>query len=120
MSKIREFRVHQNEITGAIPTFADCPKMQILTLYSNKFSSYTPGAIVENYNLRLFDVSANRLSVVSLNNIINDLYTNYENSSGSRRVVVNLRSQDGGAEPTGEDILAKIDFLRGKGWTILI
>ena len=47
------------------------------------------------------------------------LYTNYQNSGGSRSVVVNLRNQAGGAEPTGPDVLAKIDFLAGKGWTVL-
>ena len=119
LPRLQEFRAHINEITGSIPTFADCPKLQVVTLYSNKFTSYIPGAIAENYNLRLFNVEGNQLSSVSLNNIINDLYTNYQNSGGSRSVVVNLRNQAGGAEPTGEDVLAKIDFLAGKGWTVL-
>jgi len=119
LPKLVEFRAHINEITGSIPTFADCPKLQVVTLYSNKFTSYIPGAIAENYNLRLFNVEGNQLSSVSLNNIINDLYTNYQNSGGSRSVVLNLRNQAGGAEPTGEDVLAKIDFLAGKGWTVL-
>ena len=96
-----------------------CIRDRFITLYSNRFSSYTPGSIAENYNLRLFNVEGNQLSPVSLNNIVNDLYTNYQNSGGSRSVVVNLRNQAGGAEPTGPDVLAKIDFLAGKGWTVL-
>ena len=71
------------------------------------------------YNLRLFNVEGNQLNVGSLNNIINDLYTNYQNSGANRSVLVNLKNQAGGAEPTGEDVLAKIKFLSGKGWTIL-
>ena len=119
LPKLFEFRAHINQITGAIPTFVDCPALRFITLYSNKFTSYTPGAIAQNYNLRLFNVEGNQLSVGSLNNIINDLYTNYQNSGASRSVLVNLKNQAGGAEPTGEDVLAKIEFLSGKGWTIL-
>ena len=118
LPKIIEFRAHINQIAGTIPSFADCPKLRFLTLYSNNFTSYTPGAIAENYNLRLFDVSQCQLNQVSLNNIVNDLYTNYQNSSGSRSVVTNLRNQQGGAEP-GESVQPLIDFLAGKGWTIL-
>ena len=118
LPRLVEFRAHINEITGSIPSFADCPNLQFITLYSNNFSSYTPGAIAQNYNLRLFNVEGNELKAGSLNNIVNDLYTNYENSGGSRSVVVNLRNNRG-AIPTGDDVLAKIEFLTGKGWTIL-
>ena len=119
LPKLFEFRAHINQITGSIPTFADCPSLRFITLYSNKFTSYTSGAIAQNYNLRLFNVEGNQLSVGSLNNIVNDLYTNYQNSGASRSVLVNLKNQAGGAEPSGEDVLAKIEFLSGKGWTIL-
>ena len=119
LPKLIEFRAHINQITGSIPTFVDCPALRFITLYSNKFTSYTPGAIAQNYNLRLFNVEGNQLSVGSLNNIVNDLYTNYQNSGASRSVLVNLKNQSGGAEPTGADVLAKIEFLSGKGWTIL-
>ena len=119
LPKLFEFRAHINQITGSIPTFADCPSLRFITLYSNKFTSYTSGAIAQNYNLRLFNVEGNQLSVGSLNNIINDLYTNYQNSGASRSVLVNLKNQAGGAEPSGEEVLAKIEFLSGKGWTIL-
>ena len=88
-------------------------------MYSNRFNSYTPGAIAENSRLRLFNVEGNQLSSVSLNNIIIDLFKNYEDFGGNRRVVLNLRNQRGGAQPTGDDIIDKIDSLRSIGWTIL-
>ena len=119
LPRIIDFRAHINQITGSIPTFADCPRIQDITLYSNRFNSYTPGAIAENSRLRLFNVEGNQLSSVSLNNIIIDLFKNYEDFGGNRRVVLNLRNQRGGAQPTGDDIIDKIDSLRSIGWTIL-
>ena len=119
LPRIYEFRAHINAIAGTIPTFVDCPQMQYITLYSNRLSSYTPGAIAENSRLRLFNVEGNQLSSVSLNNIIIDLYKNYEDFGSSRNVVANLRNQRGGAQPTGDDIMDKIDGLKEIGWTIL-
>ena len=90
-----------------------------MCIRDSNFTSYTPGAIAENYNLRLFDVSGCKLNQVALNTIVQDVYTNYQNSSGSRTVTVNLKNQDGQIVPSGEDVLAKIEFLSEKGWTIL-
>ena len=112
-----EFRCHINEITGTIPTFADCPKLKFLTLYSNKLSNYTPGGLAENYSLRLADFSNNQLQQASINNIVNDIYTNFENSGSSRSVLVNLRNNP--AQPSGEDVLEKIEELKKIGWQIL-
>ena len=112
-----EFRCHINEITGTIPTFADCPKLKFLTLYSNKLSNYTPGGLAENYSLRLADFSNNQLQQASINNIVNDIYTNFENSGSSRSVLVNLRNNP--AQPSGESVLEKIEELKKIGWQIL-
>ena len=119
LPRIIEFRAHINEITGTIPSFVNCPKIRFITLYSNNFTNYTPGAIAENYNLRLFDVSGCKLNQVALNTIVQDVYTNYQNSSGSRTVTVNLKNQDGQIVPSGDDVLAKIEYLKERGWTIL-
>lgn len=117
LPNLREFRCHINEITGTIPTFADCPKLKFLTLYSNKLSNYTPGALAENYSLRLADFSNNQLQQASINNIVNDIYTNFENSGSSRSVLVNLRNNP--AQPSGESVLEKIEELKKIGWQIL-
>jgi len=119
LPRILEFRAHINQIAGTIPTFADCPQIQYITLYSNRLSSYTPGAIAENSRLRLFNVEGNQLSSASLNNIIIDLYKNYQDFGSSRNVVANLRNQRGGSQPSGDEIIEKIDGLRAVGWTIL-
>ena len=86
-------------------------------MYSNKFSNYTPGALAENYNLRLADFSNNQLQQASINNIVNDIYTNFENSGSSRSVLVNLRNNP--AQPSGESVLEKIEELKKIGWQIL-
>ena len=117
LPNLTEFRCHINEITGTIPTFADCPKLKFLTLYSNKLSNYTPGALAENYSLRLADFSNNQLQQASINNIVNDIYTNFENSGSSRSVLVNLRNNP--AQPSGESVLEKIEELKKIGWQIL-
>ena len=117
LPNLMEFRCHINEITGTIPTFADCPKLKFLTLYSNKLSNYTPGALAENYSLRLADFSNNQLQQASINNIVNDIYTNFENSGSSRSVLVNLRNNP--AQPSGESVLEKIEELKKIGWQIL-
>ena len=117
LPNLQEFRCHINEITGTIPTFADCPKLKFLTLYSNKLSNYTPGALAENYSLRLADFSNNQLQQASINNIVNDIYTNFENSGSSRSVLINLRNNP--AQPSGDDVLEKIEELKKIGWQIL-
>ena len=117
LPNLQEFRCHINEITGTIPTFADCPKLKFLTLYSNKLSNYTPGALAENYSLRLADFSNNQLQQGAINNIVNDIYTNFENSGSSRSVLINLRNNP--AQPSGDDVLEKIAELKKIGWQIL-
>ena len=117
LPNLQEFRCHINDISGSIPTFADCPKLKFLTLYSNKLNNYTPGALAENYSLRLADFSNNQLQQASINNIVNDIYTNFENSGSSRGVLVNLRNNP--AQPSGESVLEKIEELKKIGWQIL-
>ncbi len=86
-------------------------------MYSNKLSNYTPGALAENYSLRLADFSNNQLQQASINNIVNDIYTNFENSGSSRSVLINLRNNP--AQPSGDDVLEKIEELKKIGWQIL-
>ena len=118
LPKVTQIRCHMNNMTGTIPTFADCPKLRFLTLYSNFFSNYTSGAIAQNYSLRLADFSNNSLGQTALNNIVNDLYENFEASGSSRSVIVNLRNQNGGVVP-GDQVKEKIDELKKVGWQVL-
>ena len=122
LPKLIEFRAHINDITGTIPTFSDCPKLKFLTLFNNDFTGYTPGAISQNYQLRLADFSQCRLGQNALDTIIDDLYENYEASGSSRSVTLNVQNQKGSDD---EDISfkteqqEKINTMRDSGWTII-
>ena len=122
LPKLIEFRAHINDITGTIPSFADCPKLRFITLFNNQFTGYTSGAIAQNFQLRLFDVSQCKLGQNALNNIIDDLYENYQASGSSRSVTLNIQNQTGTDQ---EDITfpneqqEKINSMRGAGWTII-
>ena len=100
-------------ISGEIPDFSGCPKMYYLVMYNNNFSSYKSGSFETLYNLRYLDVSNNSLSSQAIDQIIEDLYTNYV-AVPRGRVSINIR----GNQLPGEEALDKIIILRSKGWSI--
>jgi hypothetical protein len=61
------------------------------------------------------DLSGNSLTQQAINQIITDLYTNY-NSAKRGGVTINLRSN---TAPSGQDVIDKIATLRSKGWSIV-
>jgi len=109
------FYAHNNQITGSIPDFTECPKMYYLILYNNQFTGYASGSFSSLYYLRYLDLSGNNLTQQAINQIISDLYTNYD-SAKRGGVTVNLRSN---TAPSGQDTLDKIAFLQSKGWSIV-
>ena len=120
LPKCREFRAHINNMTGSIPTFVNCPKMQFVTLFNNNFTGYTPGAIAQNFQLRLFDVSQNQLGQNALITIIDDLYSNYQASGSSRSVTLNIQNQKGGEDISfPPETVDKINTMTSAGWTII-
>ena len=100
-------------ISGEIPDFSGCPNMYYLVMYNNNFSSYKTGSFETLYNLRYLDVSNNSLSSQAIDQIIEDLYTNYV-AVPRGRVSINIR----GNQLPGEDALDKIVILQSKGWSI--
>lgn len=108
------FYAHNNQISGNIPDFTECPRMYYLILYNNQFTGYTSGSFSALYYLRYLDLSGNSLSQQAINQIITDLYTNYD-SAKRGGVTINLRSN---TAPSGQDVLDKIAFLQSKGWSI--
>ena len=100
-------------ISGEIPDFSGCPKMYYLVMYNNNFSSYKSGSFETLYNLRYLDVSNNSLSSQAIDQIIEDLYTNYV-AVPRGRVSINIR----GNQLPGEEALDKIVILQSKGWSI--
>lgn len=100
-------------ISGEIPDFSGCPSMYYLVMYNNNFSSYKSGSFETLYNLRYLDVSNNSLSSQAIDQIIEDLYTNYV-AVPRGRVSINIR----GNQLPGEDALDTIVILQSKGWSI--
>lgn len=120
--------LQNNSITGAIPMLTgSAPSIQRLYLFNNLFTDYTPGSFAGLTRIQIIDISNNALAASGLNNIIDDLYTNYLAAPRSR-VVVNLRSQSNavGYNPSSlgsdreKEVKEKIDFLRSRGWSISI
>lgn len=114
LPRLRYFYAHNNQISGNIPDFSECPRMYYLILYNNQFTGYTSGSLSALYYLRYMDLSGNSLTQQAVNQIITDLYTNY-NSANRGGVTINLRSN---TAPSGQDVLDKITFLKSKGWSI--
>jgi len=106
-------------ISGTIPDFSSCPRMYYLIMYNNAFTSYETGAFESLYQLKYLDISNNSLSAQALEQIVEDLYSNYTTTPRGG-VTVNLKNamQTGASLP--ETSLETIVLLRAKGWTIIL
>ena len=123
--------LHNNVIQGKIPMLGDtskAPNLLHLYLFNNQMNGYTVGSFVGLTRIQRLDVSRNALYEFDLNNIIDDLYTNYLNAPRGG-VNVNLQGQSNavGYSPSTaalsereKEVAEKIVFLRSKGWTISI
>ena len=114
LPRLRYFYAHNNKIAGEIPSFGDCPNLYYLILFNNQFTKYEVGGFSSNYKLRYLDLSGNSLTQQAVNQIISDLYDNY-NAVNRSGVTVNLR---GNSIPSG-DALDYVEILRSKGWSIV-
>ena len=114
LPRLRYFYAHNNLMAGEIPSFADCPNLYYLILFNNRFTKYKTGALSSNYRLRYLDLSGNQLTQQAVNQLISDLYDNY-NSVNRRGVTINLR---GNAIPSGT-ALEYVDILISNGWSIV-
>jgi Leucine-rich repeat (LRR) protein len=106
-------------ISGQIPDFSSCPRMYYLIMYNNSFTSYDTGAFASLYQLKYLDISNNNLSAQALEQIVEDLYSNYTTTPRGG-VTVNLKNamQTGASLP--ETALETIVILRAKGWTVIL
>lgn len=122
--------IQNNQITGEIPLLSgrtNSPNITRFYASNNQFDSYTSGSFASLTRLQVLDISLNRLTAFDINNIIDDLYINY-NTYPRRGVNINVRSQSNAVayvpSLTGstreQEIATKIDFLRARGWIISI
>ena len=106
-------------ISGEIPDFSGCPRMYYLIMYNNSFTSYKTGAFESLYQLKYLDISNNSLSSQALEQIVDDLYSNYTTTPRGG-VTINLKNamQTGASLP--ETALETIILLRAQGWTVIL
>ena len=106
-------------ISGQIPDFSSCPRMYYLIMYNNSFTSYKTGAFESLYQLKYLDISNNSLSSQALEQIIEDLYSNYTTTPRGG-VTVNIKNSMISGATLPESSLETIVLLRAKGWTIIL
>ena len=115
LSSLEIFYAYNNNLTGQIPDYSECPKLKRLYLYNNQLNSYFSGSLSTATSIRNLLLQNNNLSSNEINNIIQDLFTNYENFNRSG-VVVNLLNN---APPSGDETIDKLNFLKTTaGWSI--
>ena len=106
-------------ISGQIPDFSSCPRMYYLIMYNNSFTSYKTGAFESLYQLKYLDISNNELSSQALEQIIEDLYSNYTTTPRGG-VTVNLKNAMISGATLPDPTLDKIVLLRAKSWTVIL
>ena len=93
-----------------------------MSLYNNQLSSYKVGSFKSLYRIRYFDLSNNNLSQTAQDNILFDLYDNW-NSIKRGGVYVNLRgnkNSSGVNEVPSDDAKEKALILVANGWNISV
>ena len=106
-------------ISGQIPDFSSCPRMYYLIMYNNSFTSYKTGAFKSLYQLKYLDISNNSLSSQALEQMIDDLYSNYTTTPRGG-VTVNIKNAMVSGATLPETALDIIVLLRAQGWTVIL
>ena len=106
-------------ISGTIPDFSSCPRMYYLIMYNNAFTSYETGAFESLYQLKYLDISNNELSSQALEQIIEDLYSNYTTTPRGG-VTVNVKNAMVSGAILPDETLELIVLLRARSWTIIL
>lgn len=114
LGSLYRFEAHNNNIGGPIPDFTACSNLYYLILFNNNFNAYTTGSFSDLRKIKYIDLANNNLPQQAVNQIIDDMYLNYQTYGSSRRITVNLRNN---ATP-GVEALEIVELLRLSGWTI--
>jgi len=116
------YYAHNNQLKGEIPDFTTCTNLRYLTLYNNQLTAYKLGSFKSLYRIRYFDLSNNNLNQTTQDNIIFDLYDNW-NSIKRGGVTVNLRGNKnsvGVNETPSDEAKEKALILVQNGWNISV
>tara|TARA_S200000501_G_scaffold14065_1_gene12436 strand:- start:4100 stop:6772 length:2673 start_codon:yes stop_codon:yes gene_type:complete len=116
------YYAHNNQIKGEIPDFTTCTNLRYLTLYNNQLSAYKVGSFRSLYRIRYFDLSNNNLNQTTQDNILLDLYDNW-NAIKRGGVTVNLRGNKnsvGVNETPSDEVKEKALILVQNGWNISV
>ena len=122
LSNLWYYYAHNNQIAGEIPDFTTCTNLRYLTLYNNQLSAYKVGSFKSLYRIRYFDLSNNNLNQTTQDNIIFDLYDNW-NAIKRGGVTINLRGNKnsvGVNETPSDEAKEKALILAQNGWSISV
>ena len=116
------YYAYNNQLTGQIPDFSTCTNLRELSLYNNLLSAYFVGSFRSLYRIKYFDLSNNRLTQTAQDNIIFDLYENW-NAIKRGGVTINLRGnvddKNNNIGPSDE-AKEKAIILVGNGWNVSV
>ena len=116
------YYAHNNQLQGEIPDFTTCTNLRYLTLYNNQLTAYKVGSFKSLYRIRYFDLSNNNLNQTAQDNILLDLYDNW-NTIKRGGVTVNLRGNKnsvGVNETPSDEVKEKAFILVQNGWNISV
>jgi len=116
------YYAHNNQLAGEIPDFTTCTNLRYLTLYNNQLSAYKIGSFKSLYRIRYFDLSNNNLNQTAQDNIISDLFDNW-NAIKRGGVTINLRGNKnniGVNETPSDEAKEKALILVANGWNVSV
>lgn len=122
LSNLYYYYAHNNQLQGEIPDFTTCNNLRYLTLYNNQLTAYKVGSFKFLYRIRYFDLSNNNLNQTAQDNILLDLYDNW-NTIKRGGVTVNLRGNKnsvGVNETPSDEVKEKALILVQNGWNISV
>ena len=113
------FYAHNNKLVGSLPSFAGAPNIRYIILFNNNLTNYIGGALTSNTRMNYLDLSNNDFVQTALNQLIDDLYANYQTSPRGG-VTINLKNirNNGVLVIPSEEQLDKVDQLRNAGWNV--
>ena len=122
LTNLYYYYAHNNQLQGEIPDFTTCTNLRYLTLYNNQLTAYKVGSFKSLYRIRYFDLSNNNLNQTAQDNILLDLYDNW-NTIKRGGVTVNLRGNKnsvGVNETPSDEVKEKALILVQNGWNISV